>query len=100
MGMTVESMSEKMTEHELMQWVAFNQFSPIGDERLDSLAAIISSSAVAPHVKKLPPIQSFMPRWRSVAKSIPQKPGLMKSVLRGITKALGGSINDGTNRRT
>lgn len=63
LGMTVEELGERMSGRELSEWMAYDRLSPIGEERADLRAGIVSSVIANTHRTKGDPFkpQDFMP---------------------------------------
>lgn len=60
LGVPVSELQERISSQEFTYWIAYNQIDPFGGFRGDLQAAMISYSAVAPHVKKKPKIEQFL----------------------------------------
>jgi hypothetical protein len=64
LGKTVGALSEEITEREFLEWMAFYQLEPFGEERADVRAGIIASVIANVNRRKgAPPFtaKDFMP---------------------------------------
>jgi len=64
LGMTVAELLQRMSSHELSEWMAFYKTEPFGDVRGDVQAAVVAQAALAPHMekgKKPPSLIELMP---------------------------------------
>ena len=64
MGRTVEELLTTISASELMQWMAYDRLSPMGDDRGDFQAGIVASTMANCHGAKLAP-KDFMPLQHS-----------------------------------
>jgi len=64
-GCTLRELPQRMDTSEFRLWLAFNQLSPIGDERQDITSAIVAHAAVLPHIKRGSnlAVKDFIPNW-------------------------------------
>lgn len=67
LGRTVGQL-DTMSAREFASWIAFDQLSPIGGERLDCLFATFKALLANCHSKKRFRPQQFLPKWGREAK--------------------------------
>lgn len=53
---------QRISSREYAEWIAYNNISPIGDERAELSRAIIANTVAACHGNKSK-LADFMPRW-------------------------------------
>jgi hypothetical protein len=65
LGMTVRELLQRMDSRELVDWIAYWQLEPWGEERADLRAGIVASAATNVWVKKgkRTKPQDFVPRY-------------------------------------
>jgi len=81
---------EHLTSTQMTEWLAYNQISPISDQRGDIRNAVLASVVANTQGGKTKP-EDFMPKWR------PQTEDDILEVTKQITKELGG--DDGNASR-
>lgn len=62
LGRTVHELMSTITASELKMWMEYDRLSPIGDQRGDIQAALISSATAQAQGHKVS-ISDFIPKW-------------------------------------
>lgn len=91
--MTVAELLDRISSRELSEWMAFDRIEPVGDRRLDVLAAMVMCLLANvnrnPKKRKKPyQVDEFLPPW---AKDAPEQDGAsMLRIVEMLNTAMGG----------
>lgn len=78
LGRTVDELRDLSTD-EYFEWIAFDQLSPIGGERLDTLHAMLSTLLANCHSKKRFKLKDFLPKWGGDSKAKDMPPDALRA---------------------
>lgn len=91
--MTVRELLARTDSRELSEWAAYEQVSgPIGPERADLHAAIISSTVANAFSKRKFAPADFMPKWDRAPEQSWQE---QLRIVRALNQSMGGTVNTG-----
>lgn len=62
-------MGGRLSATELVEWIAYDQMDPIGDDRLDFMLAQCAMYSLAPWSKAKLQMDKFLPKWDPEARA-------------------------------
>ena len=94
LGFSVAEAQRKIDSHEFAEWLAYDRISPIGEERQDLNAGIISATIANAHAAKGRHFKAadFMPDFEK-----PYKRASVEEMMMRVKMAFGGKIRNGSN---